>query len=101
MRKLCASELLSSRHLDYFRFVREEEVSAMIRSIINSDNSRPLNIMKALSSLATAIICRMAFGKKYSDKDLKGFNSMVRESLLLLGSFNIGDYLPYLSWMDL
>jgi len=104
MRKLCALELLSSRRLDYFRFIREDEVSAMIRSIINSDackGHRPVNINRTLSSLAIAIICRMAFSKKYSDQDSRAFSSMVKESLLLLGSFNIGDYIPYLAWMDL
>eukprot|EP00253_Pinus_taeda_P001396 PITA_01396 len=101
LRKICTSELLSSRRLDYFRFIREEEFSAMIRSIINSGDSYPLNINQTLSSLSTAIICRMAFGRNYSDQDLKAFNSMVRESFLLIGSFNIGDYIPYLDWMDL
>ena len=54
MRKLCALELLGSRRLDYFRFIREEEVSDMIRSIVNSDHdSRPLNIYQTVASLAT------------------------------------------------
>jgi len=101
MRKLCALELLSSKPLDYFRFIREEEASAMIRSIINSDDSVPLSIKQTVSCLSTAIICRMAFSRKYSDQELRAFNSMIRESFLLLGSFNIGDYIPYLDWMDL
>jgi cytochrome P450 len=101
LRKLCSLELLSSRRLDYFRFIREEEASAMIRSIINSDDSLPLSIKQTVSCLSTAIICRMAFGRKYSDQELRAFNSMMRESFLLLGSFNIGDYIPYLDWMDL
>jgi ferulate-5-hydroxylase len=73
----------------------------MIRSIVNLDDSRPLNINQTLASLATAIICRMDFGRKYSDPDLRGFSSMVRECFQLLGSFNIVDYIPYLDWMDL
>lgn len=99
----CASKLLSSRRLDYFHFcfIREEEVFAMIHSIIKSDDSRPLNIRKSVSSLAMAITCRMEFGKRYSGKNLKGFNSMVKESLMLLSSFNIRDYLPFLGWMGL
>eukprot|EP00253_Pinus_taeda_P019000 PITA_19000 len=66
IRKLCASALLSSKHLDYvhFPFIREEEVSTMISSIINSDDSHPLNMRKSVSSLATAITCRMPFGKR-------------------------------------
>lgn len=104
MRKLCALELLSSKRLDGFRFIRVDEVSAMIRSIINSEpykGCRPLNIKETVASLATAVICRMAFTKKYSDQDSRALNSMVKESLLLLGTFNIGDFIPYLAWMDL
>eukprot|EP00253_Pinus_taeda_P003027 PITA_03027 len=104
MRKLCALELLSSKRLESFRSIREEEVSAMIRSIMNSDACNgycPISINQTVSSLATDIICRMAFGKKYSDQDSKAFNSMVKEGFLLLGSFNIGDYIPFLDWMDL
>eukprot|EP00253_Pinus_taeda_P034812 PITA_34812 len=104
MRKLCAMEMLNSRRLDYSRFIREDEVSAMIRSIVNSDahkDSRPVNIKQLASSLVTAIVLRMTFGKKYSDRDSGAFSSMIKESLLLLGSFNIGEYIPYLNWMDL
>jgi len=82
-------------------FIREEEVSTMIRSMVNSDDSRPLRIDQTLSSLATTIICRMYIGGKYSNQDLRGFISMVKESFILLGSFNIIDYITYLDWMDL
>jgi cytochrome P450 len=109
MRKVCVLQLLSSRRIDSFSFIREEEVSAMILSIINSnsdhpqDDSRPLNIRKTVSALTNAIICKMAFGRKYSDEDVIGsigFDSLIKEILLLAGSFNIGDYIPYLAWMD-
>eukprot|EP00253_Pinus_taeda_P031948 PITA_31948 len=100
LRKICTLELLSSKRLDCFRSIREEEASAMIRSI-NSDDSRPISIIQTFSSLVTAIICRMTFGRNYSAQDSKAFSSMVGESFLLMGSFNIGDYIPYLDWMDL
>jgi hypothetical protein len=45
-------------------FIREEEVSTMIRSMVNSDDSRPLRIDQTLSSLAMTIICRMYIGGK-------------------------------------
>eukprot|EP00253_Pinus_taeda_P036263 PITA_36263 len=109
MRKVCVLELLSSRRIDSFSFIREEEVSAMIFSIINSnsdhpqDDPRPLNISKTVSALTNAIICKMVFGRKYSDEDLigsTGFDSLIKEILLLVGTFNIGDYIPYLAWID-
>eukprot|EP00253_Pinus_taeda_P025080 PITA_25080 len=101
VRKLCVLHLLNPKRLDYFRFIREEEVSAMIRAIIIPDHSRPINISQTVSSFATAIICRMAFSTKYCDQDLINFSRMVKESFLLMGTFNIGDYVPYLDWMDL
>nr|ACN40196.1 unknown [Picea sitchensis] len=106
MRRLFVSQLLSSRRVDSFRFIREEEVSAMIRSIIISyhEGSLPVNIGKIVSVLGIDIICRIAFGRKYTDQQLmdgRGIHSMIQETFLLAGSFNIGDYIPYLAWMDL
>ena len=45
----------------------------------------------------------MAFGQQYSEEDVigsTGFDSLIKEIMLLAGSFNIGDYIPYLAWMD-
>ena len=55
-------------------------------------------------SIRIDLICRMEFDKKYSDEDLisdMGINSMIKETFRLAGYFNIGDYIPYLAWMDL
>lgn len=103
MRKVCVLQLLSSKRLDYFRFIRKEEVSVMIRSITNNSD-HPINIGQTVSTLTKDIICRMTFGRKYSDHDFignKGVIAMIKETFLLLGEFNIGDYIPYLAWMDL
>lgn len=102
MRKLCVSHLLNSKRLDYFCFVREEEVSAMIRSMTNSDH--PANITKTVRHVVNGIMCRLAFGRKFSDEDSfgsRGINSLIEESILLGSTFNIGDYIPFLAWMDL
>eukprot|EP00253_Pinus_taeda_P012686 PITA_12686 len=103
MRKVCVLQVLHSKRIEYFRYIREEEVSDMIRSLLNSVH-QPVNITKIVSGLVTDIMCRMAFGRKYSDQDIIGnigFVSMVKEIVALSGSFNIGDYIPYLAWMDL
>jgi len=88
--------------LDDFRFIREDEVSAMIHSIDDSD--QPVNISKTVSTLLTDIMCRMTFGRKYSDQESiggKGINSVIKESFVVTGAFNVGDYIPYVAWMDL
>jgi len=102
MRKLCVSHLLNSKCLEYFRFIREEEVFALIRTITNSDH--PVNVTKTVSTLVNCIMCRMAFSRKFSDEDSfggRGIISVINESILLGSTFNIGDYIPFLAWMDL
>eukprot|EP00253_Pinus_taeda_P006289 PITA_06289 len=74
----------------------------MIRCIANSDH--PQNISKTVSTLVSDILCRMTFGRKYFDQDSiggKGINSMMKEIFVVAGAFNVGDYIPYLGWMDL
>lgn len=74
----------------------------MIRFIANSDH--PVNISKIASTLVSDIMSRMTFGRKYSDQDCiggTGINSMIKESFVVSGAFNLGDYIPYLAWMDL
>lgn len=48
------------------------------------------------------IICRVALGKKYSGEvgDARGIKCMLHEFSELLGSFPIGDFIPWLSWLD-
>jgi cytochrome P450 len=104
LRKVCVLQLLSSKQIEHFRSIREEETSAMIRSLINISDHPVSNITKTASELTNALICRMAFGRKYSDQDLiggEGIDSMIKETFLLAGSFNIGDYIPFLARMDL
>ena len=79
----------------------------MILSIVNSnldqlqDDSWLLNIRKAISALTNAIICKMEFGRKISYEYVTGgFDSLIREILLLAGSINIGDHIPYLALID-
>ena len=74
----------------------------MIRSIGNTVH--PVNISETVSTLVSNIICMMTFGRKYSDLDSirgKGINSMIKESFVVVGAFNFGDYIPYLAWMEL
>eukprot|EP01018_Ginkgo_biloba_P008245 Gb_06160 [translate_table: standard] len=108
MRKVCVMELLSAKRLELMKFIREEEVAIMRESIMKQcagiKRSNPVNITKLVSTTTMDIICRMAFGRKYSEetlKDRRGFKAMIQEVFYLAGASNIGDFLPYLEWMDL
>jgi len=106
MRKICVLELLTARRIESFQSLREEEVSAMIRSIWQESEKgvKPVNISKALSSFTANIICRMVMGRKYSTEapaGFKGFTELLREMSPLVGAFYIGDFIPRLEWLDL
>eukprot|EP01018_Ginkgo_biloba_P040481 Gb_16074 [translate_table: standard] len=107
IRKVCVLQLLSAKRIESFRFVREEEVDLMIQSILEHTvkygSKIPVNVSKTVSGLSMDIICRMAFGRKYSSEafDNREFNAVIREYFYLLGAFEIGDFIPWLAWMDL
>jgi cytochrome P450 len=107
VRRISVSELLSTKSLEALRFQREEEVSVMIHSLLEkcARVSNPVvDVSKTVLAVAVDIICRMAFGRKYSDEeayDNRGFEEMIKEFGFLLGAFDIGDFIPYLGWMDL
>lgn len=107
MRKICALELLSAKRIKSFKDVREEEVSAMISSIWEESErgTRAVNMSNASSALANNIVWRILAGRKFSENDLgdnsEGFKDLVSEISTTLGGFNIGDFIPYLDWLDL
>eukprot|EP00253_Pinus_taeda_P020753 PITA_20753 len=107
MRKICVLELLTARRIESFRPVREEEVSAMIRSIWEESESGiiTVNLSKAISTLNSNIIWRMLAGRKFTDDDLGGdfgsLKDLIVELISTVGASNIGDFIPCLDWLDL
>ncbi|KAH7565904.1 hypothetical protein JRO89_XS08G0036500 [Xanthoceras sorbifolium] len=47
--------------------------------------------------------CRMVFGKKYVDKefDERGFKAVIQEAMKMVGTPNMGDYIPQIAPLDL
>lgn len=96
MRKICILELFSIKMVESFRVIREEEVLLMIQKIAGSLSS-PIDMRKAMVSLANNIICRVALGKKYEKSRLHG---ILEETETLFGSFFVADFFPALAWID-
>jgi cytochrome P450 len=107
MRKICVLELFTAKRIESFKHVREEEVSATIRSIWEKSEKGTiaLNVSEAISTLTSNIIWRILAGQKFSDDELgandKGFRDLILEVSAAFGEFNIGDFIPYLDWLDL
>ena len=104
---MCVLELLTAKRVESFKHVREEEVSAMIRSIWEESQKGTIavNLSKAILTLSSNIIWRILARRKVCDDDLgadgKGFKHMLVEASASAGELNIGDFIPYLDWMDL
>ncbi|GFQ04617.1 cytochrome p450 71a6 [Phtheirospermum japonicum] len=112
-RSICVVQLLSTKRVQSFLRVREEETSAMIEKIgklrkykiifnnnNNNNNTRSIlvNLSKVFMSLTNDVFCRVALGKKYVDNgEEKSFFSEFAE---LLGATSLRDYISWLGWID-
>ncbi|XP_077229078.1 cytochrome P450 71A9-like [Tasmannia lanceolata] len=105
VRKVSILELLSTKRVQLFRAVREQEVALLIGSLRSlSISSVPINLSELMLSLLNNIICRTIFGKKYEDNSGVGksrFHDILKESQALLGEFSISDYFPGLEWVHI
>ena len=79
----------------------------MIRSIWEESKNGTIavNVSKAILTLSSNVIWRILASRKVCDDDLgadgKGFKHMLLELSTTSGTLNIGDFIPYLDWMDL
>lgn len=102
-KKMCLVELLSAKRVESFRTVREEEIMHLMEKISSSSQLGPVNLSELLMDLTNDIICRVAFGKKYSQGGGEAggsrFKGLIREFAELLGTFYVGDFIPSLAWI--
>lgn len=112
-RKICVTELLSSKRVSSFELVRNEEVNRMLRTVLAHSNS-DLDASELFFKLANDTLCRVAFGKRFIDdeqekiisnheggrrkKDLVG---VLTETQALLAGFCVGDFFPGWEWLNL
>lgn len=64
---------------------------------ISCSSSPVVNLSNLLISLTNGMICRVALGRKH---DNKKFKVLFAHFVELLGVFSVGDYIPWLSWVD-
>ncbi|PHT53784.1 Cytochrome 71A4 [Capsicum baccatum] len=103
VRSIAVLHLLSSKRVQSFRGVREEEIANMIIKITQKcdSSSSVINLGDHLYSLTNNIICRAALGRIYNERGSEiDARAILEELLQLLGSFNVGDYIPWLEWVN-
>ncbi|KAH7388127.1 hypothetical protein KP509_16G059000 [Ceratopteris richardii] len=106
-RQIFATHLLRSEGSlsPTFRPLVVEEVRALVRSIAENSGSF-IPVRASLYSATGNIISRMAVGKRMSELVSRvdassNLVSLLLEAIQLAGEFNIGDFIPWLSGMDL
>ncbi|XP_024973119.1 cytochrome P450 71A4-like [Cynara cardunculus var. scolymus] len=95
LRSIAVLKLLSTRRVQSFQGVREEETRVMIDMIGGSCGSL-VDMGKLVSSLTNNIICRVTLGRTYGIE----FRHLLARFSYLLGVFAVGNYIPWLSWVD-
>lgn len=105
-RKIFLVELFNPKRLESFEYIRVEESKALLQSLYLSSN-KPVTLRAHLGRLSLNVISRMALGKKYAEEsestimEPHEFKEMIEELFLLNGVLNIGDYIPWLEFLDL
>ncbi|ONI13691.1 hypothetical protein PRUPE_4G238600 [Prunus persica] len=98
LRKICTLELLSTKRVQSFRPIREEEVVNLIQWIASRAGS-PINLTQEIYSSTYTITSRTAFGKKTRDQEK--FIYIVKEFVKAASGFALADIFPSVSLLHL
>ncbi|KAL8090215.1 hypothetical protein AgCh_039619 [Apium graveolens] len=104
VRKFCTLELLTrKRDQVCVRPVREQKVSRMIDRLSEiAASSEHVNAYECFTNLATSIISRVAFGKRYDEDEIgkERFQRILSELEAMFVSFFVSDFFPMFGWID-
>ncbi|MED6153195.1 hypothetical protein PIB30_099341 [Stylosanthes scabra] len=103
LKKLCMTELLSGKTLDHFVGIRQDEVEAFLRNILEiSKSGKAIEMRQELIRHTNNIISRMTMGKKSirNDDEVARLRKVIREVGELLGAFNLGDIIGFMRPLD-
>ncbi|KAL2933258.1 Cytochrome P450 71A25 [Bienertia sinuspersici] len=100
MKSICIMQLLSNKRVQSIKHIRQEEVALVMKQISNS--SLVVNLSEIIKTQTYDLICRATFGRKYGSNDKGSFNfkELLDETMELLGVFCVGDFIPWLSFVD-
>ncbi|XP_027942744.1 cytochrome P450 71A1-like [Vigna unguiculata] len=104
-RKICVLELLSTKRVQSFQSIREEEVAAMLGVVREAcsagKTSSCVNLTEILIETSNNIMSRCVLGRKYDNPDGGiSFGELGRKMMKHLATFSVGDFFPLLGWID-
>nr|BBA21568.1 flavonoid 3',5'-hydroxylase [synthetic construct] len=113
LRKLCSLHMLGPKALEDWAHVRVSEVGHMLKEMYEqSSKSVPVVVPEMLTYAMANMIGRIILSRRpfvitskldssASAASVSEFQYMVMELMRMAGLFNIGDFIPYIAWMDL
>ncbi|KAL0456320.1 UNVERIFIED_CONTAM: Trimethyltridecatetraene synthase [Sesamum latifolium] len=108
-RKIYLTEMFNAKKLESFEHIRVEEGRNFL-SRLRSLSGKPVVLKDHLSRLSLSIVSRMVFGKKYYTTEFEDEKAILKldelprmldEWFFFGGVFHIGDWIPWLSCVDL
>ncbi|KAH6763847.1 hypothetical protein C2S51_015096 [Perilla frutescens var. frutescens] len=107
-RKIYHSEVFSANRLEFFEPVRAEERHNFLSSL-GSLSGKPVLLRAHLSRYTLSSISRVAMSNNYFSEtghensvfEFEELQQMVDEFFFLAGVINIGDWIPWLNFLDL
>ncbi|KAE8648697.1 cytochrome P450 71B26 [Cucumis sativus] len=104
LRKIFILELFSTKRVQSFHHIREEEVSLLINSISQQSlkfSSNPIDLGDKSYSLTANITTRIAFGKSFrgGELDNQNFQKVMRRTIDAIKGFSISDFFPSFGWI--
>ncbi|KAK1433450.1 hypothetical protein QVD17_10360 [Tagetes erecta] len=104
IRRISTLEMLSTHRLNEFHEIRVDEGRFLIDKLISTCSS-PVNLSSMFNDMTLNVLMRMISGKRYFGGDMeeegKRFQEIVKETFMVSGASNLGDYLPILSWLGM
>ncbi|KAG7654112.1 Cytochrome P450 superfamily [Arabidopsis suecica] len=98
MRKLSVVELFSSKKLQSFRYIREEENDLCVKKLSDLASRRSLvNLEKTLFTLVGSIVCRIGFGiniRECEFVDEDSIADLVHKSEVVIRNSMFSDFFP-------
>ncbi|KAL4584208.1 hypothetical protein LXL04_008800 [Taraxacum kok-saghyz] len=104
MRKVFMLHLLGPKRVESFRYIREEEVSSTMEKIRElALSSNPINLSELMKSVASTIMMRVGFGKRYQDDEHEKneIPRLLTEVQALFAEFFVSDLWPGVPFVGL
>ncbi|KAL8479804.1 hypothetical protein ACS0TY_026662 [Phlomoides rotata] len=103
VRRIISSHLFSIKKIHSFRPIREDEISRLIAKISSfSSSNQVVNLSEVSMVLASTLICRTAFGKRYDERgsEFRRFDELLHDAQAIAAASFLSDHIPIFSWID-